>query len=156
QRMMVQATQHVPEARYYRYLEGAGATAFSQGTGNDSTSFYATIPSNALELVMWLWSDQMGFFVPRVDQHLLDQQRDVVRNERHETLENPAYGRLYEIARGALYPPDHPYHRLALSLALDHVTVDDVKTFFDRHYAPSGAVLVLSGDFTQATAMAMI
>jgi zinc protease len=153
QRMMVTATAHLPESAYYQTLERVGASAFSQGTSSDYTGLWTTVPSNAMSTVLWLWSDQMGFFTPRVDQTLLDKQRDVVKSERRQNVDNAPYGAVREITRQALYPEGHPYHGMQLSDSLDGVTVRDVKGFFDAHYGPNNAVLVISGDFALDAAM---
>jgi zinc protease len=150
QRMMVSATAHVPESAYYNELDRAGASSFSQSTSADYTDFWTTVPAGALPTVLWLWSDQMGFFVPRVDQALLDKQRDVVKSERRQNVDNAPYGAVRELARQALYPDGHPYHSSMLDGGIDSVTVRDVKTFFDQHYGPNGAILTIVGDVDEA------
>ena len=156
QRMMVTRTLHVPEAGYYQTLDRIGASPFSQGTGADYTELWATIPTNALAMVLWLWSDQMAFFLPGADQALLDAQRDVVKSERRQTVENAPYGSVRELARQALYPEGHPYHGTTLGDSLDGITLREVKAQFDAHYAPSNAVLVLSGDVDPDAALLLI
>jgi predicted Zn-dependent peptidase len=156
QRMMVTATAHVPESAYYDHLERIGASSFSQSTSADYTDFWATVPAGAVPTVLWLWSDQMGFFVPRVDQALLDKQRDVVKSERHQNVDNAPYGAVRELARQALYPDSHPYHATELEGGLDGVNVRDVKTFFDQHYGPNAAVLSIVGDVDEAKTIELV
>jgi zinc protease len=134
QRMMVGATAHVLDAAYYDHLERIGASSYSQSTTADYTDFWATVPAGAVPTMLWLWSDQMGFFVPRVDQALLDKQREVVKSERRQNVDNVPYGAVRELTRQALYPDAHPYHTTSLDGGVDGVTVRDVRTFFDQHY----------------------
>jgi zinc protease len=153
QRMMVTATAHVPEAAYYEHLQRVGASGFAHSVAPDYSELWATVPTNAVPTVLWLWADQMGFFVPKVDQALLDKQRDAVKNERRQSVDNAPYGAVRELTRQALYPDAHPYHANAASEGLDGVTVRDVKSFFDAHYGPNDAALVIVGDVDEAATL---
>jgi predicted Zn-dependent peptidase len=145
-RMLVRRTAHLPDGMYDRYLARAGAAWTGWNTTVDSSGFWTTVPTSALPLVLWLWSDQMGFFAPAVDQALIDAQRATLANERRQRVESGALSALREMELEALYPRDHPYHYTPLRQSLDEVTARDVVRFFDEHYAPDRALLVLSGD----------
>jgi len=92
--VMFQGSKHVPEDTYVRYLERAGATDVNGTTHTDRTAYYETVPSNRLELALWLESDRMGFLLPHVDGQTFTVQRDVVKNERRQNFEGVPYGRL--------------------------------------------------------------
>jgi len=158
ERMMIQATKHVGDGDYFRYLDRAGATRVDQGAGYDATWFQVTVPANRIALPLWLLSDQMGFFVERADQPLLDQQREMLRNERRERKENAPNGLLAEFIQAELLPFAHPYHNPIIGPAaeLDSLTVGDVQSFHQRWFAPDQAILVLSGHLDRAEAMALI
>ena len=111
--------------------------------------YYETVPSNALELALWLESDRMGFLLPAMTQEKLDNQRDVVKNERRQTVDNVPYGQAEEALLQALYPADHPYHHSVIgSMAdLSAARLQDVAAFFRHHYVPKNALLCVAGDF---------
>ena len=113
---------------------------------------YETVPSNALELALWLESDRMGFLLPALTQAKLDNQRDVVKNERRQRVDNVPYGQSQEKLLEALYPPDHPYHHSVIgSMAdLSAASLDDVSAFFRTYYSPNNASLCIAGDFDPA------
>jgi predicted Zn-dependent peptidase len=147
QSMMTTATKHVPSGMYDRWLERAGAGERDWSTGSDASAFWATVPSNAVPLVLWLWSDQMGFFAERADDAMLAGARATTENERREKVDDVAYGDVRRIALRALFPAEHPYHASAEPPALGAVTIEDVRRFHDAHFAPNDATLVLVGDF---------
>jgi zinc protease len=124
------------------------------GTGNDCTNYYETVPSNYLETQLWLESDRMGFLLDSLTQAKLDAQRDVVKNERRQSVDNQPYGRESEIVYAAIYPEGHPYHWPVIGNMSDlsAATLDDVKHFFQRYYAPNNATLAIAGDFVPAQA----
>src|SRR5207237_3946291 len=105
-----------------------------------------------LELALWLESDRMGYLLDAVDQSRLDIQRDVVKNERRQSYENRPYGLASEEIRKALFPPNHPYHWQVIGSQehLNAASVDDVKAFFRRFYAPNNASLAIAGDIDPA------
>ncbi len=156
--VMFQGSKHVPEDTYVRYLERAGATDANGATHTDRTAYYETVPSNRLELALWLESDRMGFLLAHVDGQTFAVQRDVVRNERRQNYESVPYGLVGSIIRAAMYPVGHPYHEPAIGNGrdLDAATVNDVRQFFRDWYVPRNAVLVIAGDVDPEKTMALV
>jgi predicted Zn-dependent peptidase len=152
--VMFQGSKHVPEDTYIRDLERVGATDVNGSTAEDRTNYHETVPRNRLELALWLESDRMGFLLDHVDQQTFAGQRDVVKNERRQNYENSPYGMMWQYIGEALFPPQHPYHHLAIGSPedLDAATLEDVKQFFRTWYVPNNATLVIAGDIdTDAT-----
>jgi len=150
--MMFAATRHIPRGEADRLLEGAGATDSNGGTGFDSTSYYDTVPSNQLELALWVHADRMGFLLDVLDQQALTNQQDVVRNERRQTVEGEPYGIVEEALLQTLFPKGHPY---AASIIGSHADIqgarlDNVREFFTNYYGPNNASLVIAGDIDKA------
>jgi zinc protease len=145
--MMFQGSQHVQKEEHFRLLQQVGANV-NGSTSEDRTNYFEVLPSNGLELAMYLESDRMGFLLPAMDQTKLDNQRDVVKNERRQTTENVAYGFSYETIAKALYPEGHPYSWPVIgSMAdLSAASLADVKEFFATYYAPNNACVVIAGD----------
>jgi zinc protease len=145
--MMFQGSQH-HNTDYFMPLEKLGAD-LNGTTGEDDTIYYETVPSNALELALWLEADRMGFLLPSMTQERLDNQRDVVKNERRESVDNVPYGQAEEALLKALYPSDHPYHHSVIgSMAdLSAARLADVSAFFRTYYIPNNAILCVAGDF---------
>ena len=156
--VMFQGSKHVPEDTYVRYLEHAGATDVNGATHTDRTAYYETVPSNRLELALWLESDRMGFLLAHVDGQTFAVQRDVVRNERRQNYESVPYGLVGSIVRAAMYPVGHPYHEPAIGNGrdLDTATLADVRQFFRDWYVPSNAVLVIAGDVDPEPTLALV
>ena len=156
--LMFTGSGHVAEGEFDTLLEAAGGNN-NGSTENDRTNYVIDLPSNALELALFLESDRMGFLVDSMSQARLDQQRDVVKNERRQSLENRPYG----VAEGQvltelLYPEGHPYHWPVVGY-MDDLTAasyDDVVAFFKTYYAPGNASLVLAGDLDPAQAKALV
>ena len=142
---------------YFEPLEKIGAQ-INGSTSTDRTNYYETVPSNYLELALWLEADRMGFLLPALTQDKLDNQREVVKNERRQRVDNQPYGQSMEKMLEALYPEDHPYyHSVIGSMAdLSAASLDDVSNFFRTYYAPNNATLVISGDFDAAKAKAWV
>jgi zinc protease len=151
--VMFTGSQNVPSGQFDKLLEAAGANN-NGSTTEDRTNYYETMPSNALPLALWLDADRMGRLLPVMDQTKLDLQRDVVKNERRQRVDNVPYGRATETILEALYPPNHPYHWPVIgSMAdLSAASLDDVKQFFRTYYAPNNATLVIAGDFNRDSA----
>ena len=145
--MMFQGSKN-HDADYFLPLEKLGAQ-LNGSTAEDQTVYYETVPSNALELALWLEADRMGFLLPAMTQQKLDNQRDVVKNERRQSVDNVPYGQAEEVLLEALYPPDHPYHHSVIgSMAdLSAAALDDVAAFFRTYYVPNNAILCVAGDF---------
>jgi zinc protease len=147
--MMFQGTKHIPEDAFFKYLGQAGASARNGSTGTDRTNYYETLPASQAELGLWLESSRMGFLLDRPSvAETFTNQRDVVKNERRQRVDNVPMGALSAIQLGALYPTGHPYqHEIIGSMAdLDKATIPDLQDFYGRHYAPSNAVLLVAGD----------
>jgi predicted Zn-dependent peptidase len=157
--MMFQGSKQIPEDAYFKYLAEAGASNRNGSTGNDLTNYFETLPSNQLELGLWLESSRMGFLLERPSfKATFENQRDVVKNERRQRVENAPMGALWKVRGEALYPPAHPYHHEVIgSMAdLDAASETDIKNFFTRYYAPNNAILVVAGDLEVAKAKGLI
>jgi zinc protease len=155
--MMFQGSKHVPGDSFFKYLEGAGSPDTNGTTDFDRTNYMETVPSNQLELALWLESDRMGYLLDTLDQANLSNQQDVVRNERRQAENAP-----YQIAEEQLYhtvfPAGHPYYAYVIGSHADiqAAKLDDVKNFFKLYYAPNNASLALVGDFSTPVAKRMI
>jgi len=151
--VMFQGTKHVPEDKHFEYLQKAGASSVNGSTSNDRTNYYEVVPTNQLELALWLESDRMGFLLERPGfKATLDNQRDVVKNERRQRVENRPAGLVSKLLLEALYPPGHPYyHEVIGSMEdLSVASVEDVQAFFRTHYVPGNATLTIAGDIDRA------
>jgi zinc protease len=151
--IMFEGSAHVPEGDFDNLLEAAGGVN-NGSTSNDRTNYWENVPSNALELALWLESDRMGFLLETMDQRKLDIQRDVVKNERRQGVDNQPYGRAFETMYANLYPEAHPYHWPVIGSMddLSAATLDDVTGFFRRYYVPNNASLAIAGDVSEREA----
>ena len=150
--MMFEGSKHVPSSYHAHYLEAAGATDFNGTTSFDRTNYYETLPSNQLELALWLESDRMGYLPDKLDQANLSNQQDVVRNERRQSYENAPYGIAQETVFHELFPKEHPYYPMVIGSHADiqAAKLEDVRNFFKLYYAPNNASLAIVGDFDSA------
>ena len=155
--MMFQGSQNVPKEMHFRYIEEAGGN-LNGSTSIDKTNYYETIPSNSLELTLWLESDRMGFLLDALTQDKLDNQKDVVMNERRQRYDNQPYGLAWEIIFSNLFPPDHPYHwpTIGWMKDIEKFELGDVKHFFERYYSPNNASLVVGGDIDYDHALDLV
>ncbi|HSM36838.1 MAG TPA: pitrilysin family protein [Longimicrobiales bacterium] len=155
--MMFQGSQNVPESRHFAEIEKAGGS-LNGSTWLDRTNYFETLPAHRLELGLWLESDRMGFLLPAMTQEKLDNQRDVVKNERRWRVDNQPYGDWDERIQEMMYPPDHPYHHSVIGSMedLDAASLEDVESFFRTFYAPNNAVLTICGDFDPAEARGLV
>jgi len=155
--IMFMGSQNVPVGAFDEMLEAAGANN-NGSTTEDRTNYYETLPSNALQLALWLDADRMGFLLPTMDLPKVNLQRDVVKNERRQRVDNQPYGRADEIILAALYPKSHPYSWPVIgSMAdLSAASLADVQNFFRTYYAPNNATLTIAGDFDPATVKKMV
>src|SRR5262245_27744209 len=146
--MMFQGSGHIGADMHFKYLEGAGASFVNGTTNFDRTNYLETLPSNQLELALWLESDRMGFLLDRLDQSMLSNQQDVVRNERRQSIENPPYGLGEETLYHELFPVSHPYYAAVIGSHADiqAAKLEDVRDFFSRYYAPNNATIAVVGD----------
>jgi len=156
--VMFQGSRHVPEDTYFRFLEKAGATSINGTTNTDRTNYFETVPSNQLELALWLESDRMAFLLDHADEKTFASQREVVKNERRQNYENAPYGLVSQYLHAELFPKDHPYHLLTIGTPedLDAAKLEDVQAFFKQNYVPNNCTLVLSGDFDRKKAEALV
>jgi zinc protease len=152
--MMFEGSKHVPGNSHIRFLEGAGASDLNGTTDFDRTNYFETLPSNQLELALWLESDRMGYLPDKLDQASLTNQQDVVRNERRQNIENSPYGIVEEGVYHLLFPKSHPYHADVMGSHADiqAAKLEDVRNFFKLYYAPNNASLAIVGDFDPAQA----
>ena len=145
--LMFEGSKNAPEGMFDKWLEAAGGNN-NGSTSEDRTNYWENVPSNALELALFLESDRMATLLESIDQEKLDTQRDVVKNERRQGVDNQPYGRVDEVALEALYPYNHPYSWSVIGSMedLSAASLDDVKDFFRRYYAPNNASLCVAGD----------
>jgi zinc protease len=155
--IMFMGSEHVPTGMFDKQLEAAGADN-NGSTTEDRTNYYETLPSNALPLALWLDSDRMGYLLPTMDLAKVNLQREVVKNERRERVDNVPYGRGDEMILAALYPKGHPYSWSVIGSMedLSAASLDDVKNFFRTYYAPNNATLTIAGDFKPSEARALV
>jgi zinc protease len=144
--LMFEGSQHYDRG-YFHPLQEAGA-ALNGSTNADRTNYWEVVPTNALDLALWMESDRMGFLLPALTDAKFANQREVVLNERRQNYENRPYGLAGMAIVSALYPADHPYHWLTIGGADDirAANIDDVRAFFQRYYHPANASLALAGD----------
>jgi len=151
--LMFEGSGHVKEGQFDNLLEAAGGDN-NASTANDRTNYYINVPSNALDLALYLESDRMGYLLDVVSEAMVNGQRDVVKNERRQSYENAPYGmaepRIYEL----MYPKNHPYHWPVIGYMEDltAASAEDVREFFRKYYAPQNASLVVAGDINPAEA----
>lgn len=145
--MMFQGSQNVPKEMHFRYIQEAGGS-LNGTTSIDRTNYFETVPSNYLEMALWLESDRMGYLLPALTQDKLDNQKDVVMNERRQRYENQPYGLAWEKLFSNLFQPGHPYHWPTIGWMedIEKFELDDVRNFFKTYYAPNNASLVIGGD----------
>jgi zinc protease len=150
--MMFEGSEHVGEKAHIKYVQGAGATDVNGTTNFDRTNYFETLPSNQLELGLWLESDRMGFLLEGLDRVKLTNQRDVVRNERRQGEGSP-----YQLAEEQLYhmlfPQGHPYYASVIGSHADieAARINDVRDFHQQFYTPNNASIAIAGDFDPAT-----
>lgn len=156
--MMFEGSQHVASKEHDRLLEAAGASDINGTTDFDRTNYFETLPSNQLELALWLESDRMGYLLGKIDQERLANQRDVVRNERRQSTENTPYGVVDEELYHQLFPKNHPYYAEVIGSHRDieAARLDDVREFFRQYYTPNNASLTIVGDIDPAQAKAWV
>ncbi len=156
--MMFQGSGHIPDDAHFKLLEAAGASHINGTTDFDRTNYMEDLPSNQLELALWLESDRMGFLLDKLDQPKLSNQQDVVRNERRQSVENAPYGLVEEEMWHQLFPKGHPYYASVIGSHEDiqNAKLADVRGFFARYYVPNNASLVIVGDIDPVKTKAMV
>lgn len=156
--MMFQGSKHVKDDAHFGILERIGATSINGTTDYDRTNYFETVPSNYLETALWLESDRMGFLIQALTEEKLSNQKDVVKNERRQGVENSPYELGEEKLWHALFPRPHPYFGKVIGSMEDigAASLDDVRSFFETWYAPSNATLTLAGDFQKDEAKRLV
>jgi zinc protease len=144
--LMFEGSEHYDHG-YFQPLQQAGAS-LNGSTNADRTNYWEVVPSNAVELALWMESDRMGYLLPALTDAKFNNQRDVVLNERRQNYENRPYGLAGMALVAELYPPDHPYHWLTIGAAEDlrAAQLEDVRAFFQTYYHPGNASLAIAGD----------
>ncbi|MEZ4470796.1 MAG: pitrilysin family protein [bacterium] len=142
---------------YFKPFEPIGA-AVNGTTNTDRTNYYERVPANYLELALWMESDRMSGLLDALTQEKLDNQRDVVKNERRQRYENTPYGMVWKYLARDLYPEGHPYHHTTIGSHADltAASLDDVKGFFRQYYVPANAILTIVGDFDEDAAELLV
>ncbi len=155
--IMFTGSKNVPYGLHDKLTEGVGGTN-NGGTSNDTTQYYEIVPSNYLESALWAESDRMGFLLDTLDITKLNAQRDIVKNERRQGVDNQPYGKVNEILAKATYPANNPYSWDVIGSMedLSAASAEDVKNFFRTYYAPNNAFLAIVGDFDAAQAKAWV
>lgn len=145
--MMFQGSENVKDEEHFKIITEAGGT-LNGTTNRDRTNYFETVPSNQLELMLWLEADRMGFLLNAVTQKKFEVQRATVKNEKGQSYDNRPYGRWREVNAAALYPYGHPYSWLTIGKLedLNRVDVNDLKRFFMRWYGPNNATVTVGGD----------
>lgn len=136
-------------------IGGAGTNGF---TSHDMTQYFQAVPADALEKIIWAEADKLGYFINTVTQPVIDNEKQVVKNEKRQRVDNQPYGHNFYVINKALYPSDHPYNWQVIgSLAdLDAATLQDVKDFYRQWYVPNNVTVTLSGDFDVAEAKRLV
>src|SRR6185312_6585768 len=152
--MMFQGSKNTGADAHFKILRQIGASNVNGTTNTDRTNYFEVVPSNQLETALWLESDRMGHLLDVLDKKELENQIDVVRNERRQSYDNRPYTRALFALYAALFPEGHPYRYLTIGKHEDLVaaSVDDVKNFFRTWYVPANATLTITGDFELADA----
>jgi len=155
--MLFQESENVPQDQFFKKIQDAGGT-LNGGTWKDGTVYYEVVPKNAMETVMWLESDRMGYLINTVTEAAFYNQQEVVQNEKRQRVDNNPYGHTGWVLDKNLYPEGHPYNWQVIGELedLQNATVEDVREFYDKFYGPNNATLVLAGDFDTSEAKELI
>jgi predicted Zn-dependent peptidase len=155
--MLFQGSEHIEANEHFELVQRAGGT-LNGSTWLERTNYFETIPSNQLELALWLEADRMGALLPAMTQKKLDTQRDVVKNERRWSVDNQPYGTWWEKLPALAFPESHPFHHSLIGSMedLSEASLEDVEQFFRTFYTPDNAVLSIAGDFDAAAARRLV
>jgi zinc protease len=155
--MMFEGSENVADEEHSRTVSNAGGSD-NGSTNSDRTNYFETLPANQLETALWLEADRMGLLLPAVTQEKFEIQRETVKNERGQRVDNQPYGRVFETLSKALYPPEHPYSWPVIGWIedLNRADLDDLKRFFLRWYGPNNATLTIGGDIDPMATLAMV
>ncbi len=154
--LMFQGTEHY-KGEYFTPFEQVGVTDQNGTTNNDRTNYFENVPTNALDVALWMESDRMGHLLGAIDPGRLDEQRGVVQNEKREG-ENEPYGKVWDFLTPKLFPANHPYSWTVIGSMddLNAAKLEDVKAWFQTYYGAANAVVVIAGDITPETARAKV
>ncbi|MFC9488673.1 M16 family metallopeptidase [Streptomyces hydrogenans] len=155
--LMFQGSKQVHGNGHFELVQGAGGS-LNGTTSFERTNYFETMPTHQLELALWLEADRMGSLLAALDDESMENQRDVVKNERRQRYDNVPYGTAFEKLTALAYPEGHPYHHTPIgSMAdLDAATLEDARTFFRTYYAPNNAVLSVVGDIDPEQTLAWV
>ena len=155
--LMFMGSGHVKQGEFDALLAGVGGTN-NGSTSTDRTNYWINVPSNALDLALFLESDRMGYLLETMTPEMVDAQRDVVKNERRQRVENQPYGEAQVVLNEMLYPGGHPYHWPVIGYMPDltAASYEDVVGFYRSYYAPSNASLVVAGDIDPVATRALV
>jgi len=153
--MMFQGSENVADEQHFKTITAAGGT-LNGTTNSDRTNYFETVPANQLEKMLWLEADRMGYFLNAVTKEKFEVQRETVKNERGQRVDNQPYGLLFERVGEAQFPEGHPYSWSTIGYLedLDRASLDDLKRFFLRWYGPNNATLTIGGDLDKAQTLA--
>ncbi|WP_370086557.1 M16 family metallopeptidase [Ekhidna sp.] len=148
--MLFQRSENVPDGGFFKNINEWGGT-FNGGTWTDGTIYYEVVPKDALEKVLWMESDRMGFFINAVSLASLEGEKPVVQNEKRQRVDNQPYGHTQSVILKAMYPEGHPYNWTVIGELedLQNATLEDVKEFYEQWYGPNNATLVIAGDINK-------
>ncbi|MEP1033164.1 pitrilysin family protein [Ekhidna sp.] len=155
--MLFQRSENVPDGGFFKNIGEWGGT-FNGGTWTDGTQYYEVVPKDALEKVLWMESDRMGFFINAVTLASLEGEKPVVQNEKRQNYDNRPYGHTRSVIAKAIYPEGHPYSWLTIGELEDlkNATLEDVKEFYEEWYGPNNATIVIAGDINPADVKTMV
>ncbi|WP_316527276.1 M16 family metallopeptidase [Kitasatospora brasiliensis] len=155
--LMFQGSANVSNNGHFELVQGAGGS-LNGTTSFERTNYFETMPAHQLELALWLEADRMGSLLAALDETSMENQRDVVKNERRQRYDNVPYGTAFEKLTALSFPDGHPYHHTPIgSMAdLDAATLEDARTFFRTYYAPNNAVLSVVGDIDPEQTIAWV
>ncbi|AUY49573.1 pitrilysin family protein [Streptomyces sp. CB01881] len=155
--LMFQGSANVSNNGHFELVQGAGGS-LNGTTSFERTNYFETMPAHQLELALWLEADRMGSLLAALDDASMENQRDVVKNERRQRYDNVPYGTAFEKLTALSFPDGHPYHHTPIgSMAdLDAATLEDARTFFRTYYAPNNAVLSVVGDIDPEQTIAWV
>jgi zinc protease len=155
--VLFQESENIPQDQFFKKIQDAGGT-LNGGTSNDFTVYYEVVPKNALEKVLWMESDRMGFLESTITQSAFNNQQNVVMNEKRQGVDNQPYGHTTYVINKNIFPEGHPYNWDVIGEMADlkNATLQDVKDFYDRFYGPNNATLVIAGDFDETEVKALV
>ena len=146
--MLFQESENIPQDQFFKKIQDVGGT-LNGGTWTDGTVYYEIVPNNALEMILWMESDRMGYMINTVTETAFMNQQEVVQNEKRQRVDNNPYGHTDYVIDKNIYPEGHPYNWQVIGELVDlqNATVADVKEFYHNYYGPNNATLVIAGDF---------